>query len=71
MTTGTVKFFSQDKGFGFIKLDDGTPDIFVHITALEASGLATLQTDQKVEFDVVRDHKNGKLKAERIKHVPK
>ena len=69
MTRGKVKFFSDEKGFGFIQPDDGSSDIFVHKSALESSGLHTLQKDQSVEYDVVKDHKNGKLKADRTKLV--
>ena len=50
--TGTVKFFNNDKGFGFIKPDDGGADVFVHISAVQASGLAGLAENQKVSFDM-------------------
>ncbi|TIX75660.1 MAG: cold-shock protein, partial [Mesorhizobium sp.] len=50
--TGTVKFFNATKGFGFITPDDGAKDVFVHISAIEASGLRTLVDGQKVTFDV-------------------
>ncbi|MEO3388984.1 cold-shock protein [Mesorhizobium sp. CAU 1741] len=59
MATGTVKFFNADKGFGFITPDDGAKDVFVHISALERSGLRTLVDGQKVQFDVEPD-KMGK-----------
>ena len=52
MTTGTTKFFNHAKGFGFITPDDGTKDVFVHISAVERSGLGTLDEGQKVEFDI-------------------
>ena len=52
MATGTVKWFNADKGFGFIAPDDGGKDVFVHITAVRAAGLETLQDDQKVEFEM-------------------
>jgi len=55
MTTGTVKFFNATKGFGFIAPDDGSKDVFVHISAVEASGLSTLSDNQKVTFDVEPD----------------
>ncbi len=55
MTTGTVKFFNNTKGFGFISPDDGSKDVFVHVSAVEASGLTTLSDGQKVEFDVEPD----------------
>lgn len=57
--SGTVKFFNQDKGFGFITPDDGGKDVFVHISALQASGLETLAEGQKVSFDTEPD-KRGK-----------
>jgi len=52
MATGTVKWFNADKGFGFIAPDEGGKDVFVHITAVRAAGLETLQDDQKVEFEM-------------------
>ena len=57
--SGTVKFFNTDKGFGFIKPDNGGPDIFVHISAVQASGLQELTENQKVSFDTEPD-KRGK-----------
>ena len=57
--TGTVKFFNQDKGFGFIKPDDGGADIFVHISAVQASGLTGLTENQKVSYETEPD-KRGK-----------
>ena len=52
MATGTVKWFNSEKGFGFIAPDEGGKDVFVHITALRAAGLETLQDDQKVNFEM-------------------
>ncbi len=52
MATGTVKWFNSEKGFGFIAPDEGGKDVFVHITALRAAGLETLQDDQKVSFEM-------------------
>ena len=57
--TGTVKFFNNEKGFGFITPDDGSRDVFVHISAVQASGLAGLSENQKVSFDTEPD-KRGK-----------
>ena len=66
MNTGTVKFFNANKGFGFIAPDDGKPDVFVHISAVETSGLGTLVEGQKLYFDVVPNPKSGKSAAENL-----
>jgi CspA family cold shock protein len=66
MATGTVKWFNPARGFGFIQPDDGSKDVFVHISALERSGLAQLLEGQKVQFDVERGQ-NGKLAATNLK----
>ncbi len=52
MTIGTVKFFNQTRGFGFIAPEDGSKDVFVHISAVERSGMGSLSEGPKVEFDV-------------------
>ena len=52
--TGTVKFFNADKGYGFIQPDDGSADSFVHITAVQAGGMQTLDKDQRLNYDVAR-----------------
>lgn len=65
-TTGTVKFFNPTKGFGFIQPDDGSKDVFVHISAVEAAGLGTLSENQKVSFEV-RKGDNGKFSATNLK----
>ena len=62
MNNGTVKFFNNAKGFGFIQPSDGSKDVFVHISAVERAGLATLNENQKVSFDLERG-KNGKVSA--------
>jgi len=62
MISGTVKFFNNAKGFGFIQPDDGSKDVFAHITAVERAGLATLAENQKVSFDLERGA-NGKVSA--------
>jgi cold shock protein len=63
MTTGTVKWFNPDKGYGFIQPDDGGKDVFVHISAVEQSGLRNLREGQKVAFEVVADKRTGKSSA--------
>lgn len=65
-TNGTVKFFNATKGFGFIQPDDGSKDVFVHISAVERSGLGTLSENQKVSFDVEKGN-NGKIAAVNLK----
>ena len=59
MTNGTVKFFNTHKGFGFIEPEGGSKDVFVHVTALEAAGITTLDEGQKVEFETATD-KSGR-----------
>ena len=61
MTNGTVKFFNTQKGFGFIQPDDGSKDVFVHVSALERAGLRGLNEGQKVAFDTQEDRKTGKI----------
>ena len=60
MTTGTVKFFNTTRGFGFIQPDDGSKDVFVHITAVERSGLGHLTEGQKISFEVQSDARGPK-----------
>ena len=60
MTTGTVKFFNTTKGFGFIAPDGGGKDVFVHVTAVEAAGLRSLNEGQKVSFDIQPDARGSK-----------
>jgi cold shock protein len=67
MTTGTVKWFDSQKGFGFIAPDDGGKDAFVHISAVERSGLGSLREGQKVGFELVSDRKSGKMSADSLK----
>ena len=62
MPTGTVKFFNIDKGYGFIAAEDGSGDSFVHITAVERAGMATLNKDQRVSYELETDRR-GKMSA--------
>ncbi|MCV9937151.1 cold-shock protein [Boseaceae bacterium BT-24-1] len=66
MATGTVKWFNSTKGFGFIQPDDGSQDVFVHISAVERAGMRDLQEGQKLGFEVARDNKSGKMAAEQL-----
>jgi CspA family cold shock protein len=63
MTKGTVKWFSGQKGFGFIQPDDGGKDVFVHISAVERAGMSSLNEGQRVLFDLVADRRTGKSSA--------
>jgi CspA family cold shock protein len=62
MPVGTVKFFNADKGYGFIQPDDGTADSFVHISAVQAAGLPTLNKDQRLNYEIEQG-RNGKSSA--------
>jgi cold shock protein len=64
--TGTVKWFNNAKGFGFIQPDDGSKDVFVHISAVQRAGLGTLAEGQKVQFELARG-KDGKTSADNLK----
>lgn len=68
MATGTVKFFNPTKGFGFIAPQDGSKDIFVHISAVERSGMQSLSDNQQVSFDTERG-KDGRISAINLKAV--
>ncbi len=67
METGTVKWFNTQKGYGFIQPDNGGADVFVHISAVEKSGLRGLNEGQKVSYDTQIDPKKGKAAAVNIK----
>jgi cold shock protein len=69
MSTGTVKWFNNQKGFGFIQPEDGSKDVFVHISAVERAGMSTLNEGQKVAFEVVADRRTGKSAAENLRAV--
>ena len=66
MNTGTVMWFNNQKGFGFIQPDNGNKDVFVHITAVERAGMYELKEGQKVSFDIVSDSRTGKSAAENL-----
>ena len=66
MVKGTVKWFNSQKGFGFIAPDDGGSDAFVHISAVERAGISDLREGQKVSFELVSDHRTGKMSAEKL-----
>lgn len=63
MNTGTVKWFNEQKGYGFIQPENGNKDVFVHISAVERAGLRTLKEGQKVQFEIVTDKRTGKSSA--------
>lgn len=67
MATGTVKWFNTQKGFGFIQPDDNSKDVFVHISAVQAAGMSSLNEGQKVSFEVVQER--GKAAAGNLKSI--
>ena len=67
MTTGTVKWFNSQKGFGFIQPDDNSKDVFVHISAVERAGMTALNEGDKVSFEIVADSRSGKSAAEELR----
>lgn len=67
MPVGTVKWFNSTKGFGFIQPDNGGPDVFVHISAVERAGMSGLNEGQKISYEEQRDPKRGKTSAENLK----
>lgn len=66
MAIGTVKWFNGQKGFGFIQPEDGGADVFVHISAVERSGMGSLNEGQKISYELERDARNGKLSASQL-----
>ena len=66
MATGIVKWFNSTKGFGFIQPDNGGPDAFVHISAVERAGLGELVEGQTLSYDLERDRKSGKMSASNL-----
>lgn len=69
MDTGTVKFYNDQKGYGFIAPDNGSKDVFVHATALERAGIHGLSEGQKVSFDTAEDRRSGKIAVDNIQVV--
>src|SRR6476660_2020121 len=69
MTQGNVKWFNSQKGFGFIQPDDGSKDVFVHISAVERAGMHSLNEGQKISFEVVADRRTGKSSADNLRAV--
>lgn len=69
MAVGTVKWFNSQKGFGFIQPDAGGTDVFVHISAVERSGLRGLNEGQKVSYELVQDKRTGKTSADQLRAV--
>ena len=67
MNNGTVKWFNTTKGFGFIEPQDGSTDVFVHVSAVERSGMNSLAEGQKITYDIVRDNRSGKSSAENLR----
>jgi CspA family cold shock protein len=69
MATGTVKWFNSTKGYGFIQPDDGGDDVFVHISAVERSGIGNPSEGQKIGYDLQRDPKKGRMAAANLRSV--
>jgi CspA family cold shock protein len=69
MATGTVKWFNETKGYGFIQPDNGGKDVFVHISALERAGLRSLKDGQKVSYEIEQDRRSGKESATNLQQV--
>lgn len=67
MSTGTVKWLNATKSFGFIQPDDGSVDVFVHISAVERAGMRDIVEGQKLGYEMVRDNKSGKMSADQLK----
>lgn len=67
MSTGTVKWFNAQKGYGFIQPDGGGNDVFVHISAVERAGLSSLNEGQKVSYEITQDRRTGKSSADQLR----
>ncbi len=66
MSTGTVKWFNGQKGFGFIQPEEGGQDVFVHISAVERAGMSNLLEGQKISFELTKDSRSGKMSADKL-----
>ncbi len=66
MASGTVKWFNGQKGYGFIQPDEGGTDVFVHISAVQRSGLQGLDEGQKITYEIVKDERTGKSAADKL-----
>lgn len=69
MATGTVKWFNEQKGFGFIQPESGGADVFVHISAVQRAGLVGLNEGQRVSFELEKDKRSGKMAATQIQSL--
>jgi len=69
MATGTVKWFNSQKGFGFIQPDQGGPDVFVHISAVERAGFRSLNDGRKISYELVQDKRSGKTAAGELRTI--
>ena len=69
MSSGTVKWFNAQKGYGFIQPDDGTKDVFVHISAVERAGFSALREGQKIDYELTPDRRSGKVSADKLQAV--
>jgi len=69
MTIGTVKWYNAQKGFGFIQPDDGSKDAFVHVSAIERAGMNDLREGQKINFELIKDARTGKVSADKLTAV--
>ena len=69
MSTGTVKWFNSQKGYGFIQPDDGGKDVFVHISAVQRAGMQGLGEGQKISYEIVADRRTGKSSADNLRTI--
>jgi CspA family cold shock protein len=69
MTIGTVKFFNAARGYGFITPEDAGPDVFLHVSALEAAGIRSVSEGDRLSFDAVMDQRKGKTNAQNVKKL--